>query len=84
MDPIAERHLELRTETGTLPVIVQLGRPEQAGDDWECEYTIWFGDRPRTMAMHGIDAMQALQLSIASLDVDLEYGAGQRGGRLYF
>ena len=35
------------------------------------------------MAMHGIDAMQALQLSIATLDVELEQGAKKRGGRLY-
>jgi hypothetical protein len=83
MDVIAERHLELRTEDRSIAVVVKLGRPESTGEDWCCPYEIWFGDTSRSMAMHGADAMQALQLSIATLDVELEYGAEKRGGRLY-
>ena len=35
------------------------------------------------MAMHGADSMQALQLTIATLDVELEHGAKVRGGTVY-
>ena len=83
MDVIAERRLELRVGGTTVEVLVKLGRPEPSGEDWHCPYEIWFGNLCRNMAMHGIDAMQALQLSIATLDVELEQGAKKRGGRLY-
>jgi hypothetical protein len=83
VDVIAERSLELRTENQSIAVIVKLGRPEPAAEDWRCPYEILFGDTTRAMAMHGADAMQALQLSIATLDMELEYGAEKRGGMLY-
>ena len=84
MDAIAERRLELRTESGTIEVVVSLGRPQQVGpDEWKCEYTVAFGDAVKSMATHGGDSLQALQLSMVTLDVELEYGAKQRGGRLF-
>jgi hypothetical protein len=85
MDVIAERHLELRTAAGSVHVTVKLGRPavSESGPDWMCPYEVHFGDQVRSMAMHGADSMQALQLAIASLDVDLEYGANKRSGTLY-
>jgi len=33
--------------------------------------------------MHGVDSMQALQLAIATLDVELEVGARKYAGTLY-
>jgi hypothetical protein len=85
MDVIAERMLELRVADATIPVAVRLGRPRQgpAGDAWICEYEICFGVECRSMGMHGIDAMQALQLSLATLDVELAFGARRLGGSLY-
>jgi uncharacterized protein DUF6968 len=85
MDVIAERHLELRVAGESVPVSVKLGRPKlgASGEDWLCEYEVWFGDSCHSMAMHGVDAMQALQLSIATLDVELEHGARKRQGSLY-
>ncbi len=82
---IAEPHLELRTSNASVDVVVKLGRPEldASGENWACEYEVWFGDSCRSMAMHGVDAMQALQLSIATLDVELEHGARKRKGSLY-
>ncbi len=35
------------------------------------------------MAMHGVDSMQALQLTMATLDVELEFGAKKHDGVLY-
>jgi hypothetical protein len=85
MDVIAERHLELRITGESVRVSVKLGRPklDASGENWVCEYEVWFGEICRSMAMHGVDAMQALQLSLATLDVELEHGARKRGGSLY-
>ena len=84
MDAIAERMLELRTEGGSIDVSVKVGRPEpDPRGDWTCQYEIRFGETPKHMAMHGIDSMQALQLTIATLDVELEYGAKRLKGKLY-
>jgi len=85
VDVIAERQLELRADNASVDVVVKLGRPklDASGENWVCEYEIWFGDSCRSMGMHGVDAMQALQLSIAALDVELEHGARRRKGSLY-
>ena len=85
MDLIAERRLELRTGDGSVNVVVKLGRPEpdETGDNWKCPYEVWFGDACKAMAMHGADSMQALQLSIATLDVELQFAARRRGGVLF-
>jgi uncharacterized protein DUF6968 len=84
VDAIAERHLELRFDNRTIDVVVKLGRPVPDGNDcWKCEYEIKFGDATRTTAMHGGDALQALQLSMATLDMELKYGARNRAGVLY-
>lgn len=85
MDVIAERQLELRKDSGLLDVWVKVGRPEPgpSGVDWVCPYEIWFGENCKSMAMHGIDSIQALELTIATLDVELEYATKQSGGQLY-
>jgi hypothetical protein len=86
MDVVAERRLVLRTDNEPTEVLVKLGRPVpgDTGEDWVCPYEIWFESKCRSMAMHGIDAMQALQLSIATLDVELEVLMRNRSGQLYF
>lgn len=85
MDTIAERHMELRTNDCTLPVVVKLARPvpDATYDSWRCDYEVSFGDVTKAMAMHGSDALQALQLSMVTLDVELELGAKKYGGALY-
>ena len=85
MDVIAERQLVLRKDDGDIDVTVKIGRPEldASGENWRCPYEIWFGDSRKTMAMHGVDSIQALQLTIATLDVELEFGAKKYSGKLY-
>jgi hypothetical protein len=84
MDVIADRELELRTESGTVLVIVSLGRPHKVGpDEWACEYGVRFGDAEKIRGIHGGDSLQALQLSMASVDLELELGARCRGGKLF-
>jgi hypothetical protein len=85
VDTIAERRMELRTEGRTIEVVVKLARPEPdaSHDSWKCEYEVQFGEDTKTMAMYGGDALQALQLSMVTLDAELKYGAKKRGGVLY-
>ena len=84
MDAFAERLLELRTEIGSIEIAVKVGRPEpDPRGDWTCQYEIGFGETTRRGATHGIDSMQALQLTIATLDVELEVGAKRLKGKLY-
>ena len=84
MEVIAERELVLQKDGSKVEVAVRLGRPESIDGNWKCPYEIWVGDSVKSMAMHGTDSMQALQLSLATLDVELEYISNQQGGRLYY
>ncbi len=84
MDAIADRRLELRTKSGSIEVVVSLARPQQvAPNEWKCEYEVRFGDVGVIRAIHGGDSLQALQLSMVSIDVELERGAQRRGGKLF-
>jgi len=85
LDVIAERKLVLRGDDSSVDVTVKIGKPEldESGENWKCPYEIWFGENCRAMAMHGADSMQALQLTIATLDLELEVGVKRFGGSLY-
>lgn len=84
VDAIAERRLVLRTKDSVIEVVVSLGRPKQVGpDEWTCEYEVRFGEASTRRAIHGGDSLQALQLSMVSLDVELELAAQSRSGKLY-
>jgi hypothetical protein len=85
MDVIADRRLELRTDKGSIDVTVKIGRPQSgpSAEDWICPYEIWVGDERRSMEMHGIDSIQALQLTIATLDVELRHSARKYAGTLF-
>lgn len=85
MDIIAERQLVLRKGELHIEVTVKIGRPEldSSGENWKCPYEVCFGGSCKSMAMHGVDSMQALQLTMATLDVELEFGAKKHDGVLY-
>ena len=85
MDTVAERRLELRTEKGTIEVIARLGSPKEFGsNEWTCACVTKFANEERSIEIHGGDSMQALQLAMATLDVELQHGAKRRGGTLYY
>ena len=84
MDTIAERTLELRTGDITIEVFASLGRPKEVGiDEWTCTCVTRFADEVRSIEIHGGDSMQALQLAMVTLDVELMHGAKRRGGTLF-
>ena len=80
---VAERHLLLRSTDGVeSPVYVAVGRPRLSGHDWLCPYEIEFqGDR-RSFAIYGLDSVQALVLTMKTIDVELEVRAKQADGVL--
>jgi hypothetical protein len=85
VDTIAERRLKLRTESGTIEVLAALGRPKEvASEEWTCACVTRFADEVRSVDIHGGDSMQALQLAMITLDVELERGARKRGGTLLY
>lgn len=84
MDTLAERRLELRLPNGTLEVVAALGKPKHVGsEEWTCACVTIFGDEVRSHEIHGGDSMQALQLAMVTLDVELFHGAKLRGGSLF-
>ena len=81
---VAERWLELRTETRVIKVIASLARPREVGpEEWTCELTVRFGDAVQSMTIHGVDSLQALQLAMVTLDAELQHGASKHGGKLF-
>ena len=74
---VAERKLNLvSNDAATVPCLVRVGKPVQVDDDtWICPYQIEAGERIRTLGMHGIDSMQALVLTMETLDVEIAFVA---------
>ena len=77
---IAQR--ELVDEHSNQPVLVSIGTPQFIGDgwDWACPYVITGLGEPIHGHVHGIDALQALQLVSAAIRSTLE----QSGAALSF
>ena len=74
---IVERSLDFIGSDGTSTrCSVRVGVPVPVEDgDWVCPYQLRAGDRVRSMGMHGIDSMQALVLTMKTLDVEITHMA---------
>jgi hypothetical protein len=74
---VAERKLDLVVDNATnIQCSIKVGKPVQIDEDtWVCPYQIVVGERIRTLGMHGIDSMQALVLTIQTLDVEIAHVA---------
>jgi hypothetical protein len=74
---IAERKLDLiGSNAAAIPCAVRVGNPVQVDDDtWVCPYQIEAGERIQMLGMHGIDSMQALVLTLKTLDVEIAHMA---------
>ena len=76
-DWIAERELQVHGQAAgaALRVVVRIGRPEPdpaPGGDWRCAFQITGLNDDAVMVAHGVDAVQALQLCIRLVGVQLE------------
>lgn len=74
---IAERLLDLVSLDGTTTSCsVKVGAPVPGEhNEWVCPYQLEAGDRVKDMGMHGIDSMQALVLTMKTLDVEIAHMA---------
>jgi hypothetical protein len=80
---IAERELQLRKADGSESAIrVRIGRSHPSGDDWQCPYEIAALGSKRSMAIYGVDSIQALTLTLKAINVELEVIAKQAAGSL--
>jgi len=70
---IAERQLELVNGDGvTTDCFVRVGNPVPDGnEDWLCPYEVEAGSHVQRFRMHGIDSMQALILTLKTLDGEI-------------
>ncbi|MFK2874949.1 DUF6968 family protein [Dyella lipolytica] len=75
IDPIAQRKLTF----GRSSIIVQIGRPEISEDDFMCAYSISSGGQEKLGHAMGMDSVQALQLALVSIEIDLKALARSSG-----
>ena len=70
---ISARQLQLVTEDGgTYPCSVEIGKPVKVADEeWICPYRVSTSEKDKVFGMHGIDSMQAVILSLRTLDGEI-------------
>jgi hypothetical protein len=85
MECVAERLLVWQLGDEKAEVHVRIGQPvlHETGLNWMCPYQISCDRYSRSRAAHGEDTMQALQLALAILDVELGVLLEKLGGGLY-
>ncbi len=82
---IGTRVLTLRTETGEVPVPVTIFGPEEGKDGgWFCRYEIGWPDEPWASAGWGVDAFQAVHLTMQKIAIELYTSDEHREGRLFW
>jgi hypothetical protein len=84
-ESVATRTLTLHREDGTISAInVLLGRPQQLPDhvDYFCPYQIKGAGDEKVRYACGVDPLQALQLALSTLGVELEVLNKELGGKL--
>lgn len=76
-EPIADRKLMM----GADEVVVTIGKPQAFNDDedYYCPYSIEHGGRRKMSYAGGMDAVQALQLAMKKIGVDLAALAKAQG-----
>lgn len=76
-EPIADRKLVM----GADEVVVTIGKPQlfDDGQDYYCPYSIEHAGQRKVSYAGGMDAVQALQLAMKKIGVDLGYLAKTRG-----
>lgn len=84
---IALREMEFRYEDGRVEAFsLKVGAPFEYGDgyDWCCPYEYGTESNRKLFGMFGIDSLQALQLTMKTLKVEIEYWEKTKNGKLFF
>ncbi|QBH01525.1 DUF6968 family protein [Xanthomonas oryzae] len=67
-----QEHVLKRTlKAGSTIVIVTINKPSEDGGDFRCQYTIDDGESRRVSYAMGMDSVQAMQLAMKKIGVDL-------------
>lgn len=83
---IAARSLILRTGDALVEIPIRIFVPqlESDGRGWQCRYEIDWPHKQRLSAGHGVDAVQALQLTMQKIGTELYASDYHKSGKLYF
>lgn len=79
---IAERVLSYRTDGSELQIEVLISTPERDGSSWVCRYEIDWPHERRYSFSAGIDAVQALHLTLQKICIDIYMSEYHASGRL--
>ena len=85
-ETIASRTLEfVDSEGGKETVVLKVGMPfEQEEESWCCPYELSSESYVKRFGMVGIDSVQALELTMKTLNVEIEYWERSKKGKFYF
>jgi hypothetical protein len=79
---IARRVLILRRRKGDVRIPVSMHAPEKAKVDWVCRYEIGWPEGKAKRWSGGVDAVQALQLAMSMIGVEVNVSRHAKSGRL--
>ena len=86
-EAIAVREMEFVYDTGLREnVVLRVGMPRECEDPeaWVCPYEIRSESHQKIFGMVGIDSLQALELTMKTLKVEIEYWERSRKGKFFF
>ena len=79
---IAERTLTCHMESTSYTVPIRLSGPEQADHGWKCQYSIGWPSGEYLSAGWGVDAFQALWLTLQKIGADIYCSSYHEAGQL--
>ncbi|MEO6925641.1 MAG: hypothetical protein ABI129_03150 [Rhodanobacter sp.] len=83
---IAERVMVFVRDSGEREAAsLRVGVPVKIGDEsWQCPYELRTDSRVKAFGMHGVDALQALELTMKTLRVEVDYWERHQKGKFHF
>ena len=84
---IAIREMEFVSDDGRKEkAFIKVGKPFEHSKelDWCCPYELSTKSRKKVFGMIGIDSLQALELTMKTLSVEIEHWEKSRKGKFYF
>jgi len=64
---------------------LRVGLPVMAGDGtWYCPYELCTDTRSKVFGIHGVDALQALELTLKTLGVEVDHWERSQNGKFHF
>src|SRR5689334_6229906 len=84
---VAAREMEFIFDDGMKEkATLKVGKPFEYGEgfDWCCPYELSTESSKKLFGMFGIDALQALELTMKTLSVEIEHWEKTKKGKFYF